>query len=84
MTLFRSALIGGTSLSSLHFFWLLLVALGWAQALMDFIFMLHMLNSPFQVQPFNLLFALGLIGITFLIGCFYGALFYFVKNKFSS
>jgi len=32
---------------------------------MDFIFKLHMLNSPFQVQPFKISLALGLISITF-------------------
>jgi len=40
-----------------------------------------MLNSPFQVQPFSLMLAAGLIGITFLIGCLYGVLFYLIKNK---
>jgi hypothetical protein len=67
MNLFRTSMIGGLCLASLHFFWALLVALGWAQGLIDFVFKLHMLNSPFQVQAFNPLLALGLIGITFLI-----------------
>jgi len=82
MNLLRTSLIGGISLSSLHFCWAALVASGWAQALLDFIFKLHMLNSPFQVQAFNPLLVAGLIGITFLFGCFYGALFYLIKSKF--
>lgn len=84
MNLFRTSAIAGLCLASLHFFWVLLVALGWAQSLMDFIFKLHMLSPPFQVQVFSLPLALGLIGITFLMGCFYGAVFYFIKNRFTN
>ena len=82
MNLFRTSLIGGLGLASLHFCWALLVLMDWAQPLMNFIFKLHMLNSPFQVQPFSFTLALGLIGITFLIGCFYGVIFYFIKTYF--
>ena len=84
MNLFRTSAIAGLCLASLHFFWVLLVALGWAQSLMDFIFKLHMLSPPFQVQVFSLPLALGLIAITFLMGCFYGAVFYFIKNRFTN
>ena len=84
MRLLQTTLIGGLCLSSLHFCWVVLIGLGWAQPILDFVFKLHMLNSPFQVQTFNLALAIGLIGLTFLIGCFYGALFYFIKSKFSS
>lgn len=84
MGMFRTSLIWGLCLSSLHFCWVILVALGWAQPLLDFIFKLHMLSSPFQVQAFNPLLAMGLIAITFLIGCVYGAIFYLIKSQFTS
>lgn len=83
MNLLHTSIIGGICLSSLHIFWVFLLALGWAQPLMDFIFKLHMLNSPFQVQTFDPMLALGLISITFLVGGFYGALFYLVKKQFA-
>lgn len=83
MNLLRTSLVGGFSLSSFHFCWAALVATGLAQPLLDFVFKLHMLNSPFQVQAFNPLLAAGLLGITFLFGCFYGALFYLIRSKFS-
>ena len=82
MSLFQLSMISGFSLASLHICWALLVAIGWAQPVIDFIFKLHMLSSPFQVQPFELPLALGLIGITFLIGCFYGIVFFVMKNAF--
>jgi hypothetical protein len=84
MNLFQTSLIGGVCLATLHFCWAVLVALGWAQPLMDFIFKLHMLNSPFQVQAFSFPLAFGLVAITFLIGCFYGIVFYLIKKRFTS
>jgi len=78
--LIQTSLITGLCLSSLHLSWIVLIILGWAQPLMDFIFKLHMLNSPFQVQPFNLGLAVSLVIITFIIGAFYGLVFFLIKN----
>jgi hypothetical protein len=61
----------------------LLVYFGFAQPLLDFIFKLHMLNSPFIVQPFSLVLAVQLIVITFLIGAFYGIVFSVIRKLFS-
>jgi hypothetical protein len=51
-----------------HFLWALLVALGWAQALMNFVFWMHFLAPPYVVQPFHLNVALILVVITALLG----------------
>ena len=42
-----------------------------------------MLNSPFQVQPFNFGFAATLLLVTFAIGCFYGVIFELIRNLLS-
>ena len=76
----KSALIGGFTLSALHACWILIVASGWAQPLLDFIFKLHMLNSPFVVQPFSILLSLELIALTFVIGAFYGVVFSLIRK----
>ncbi len=81
--LFSSALIGGLCLASFHFCWALLVYFGFAQSLLDFIFKLHMLNSPFIVQPFSFVLVVQLIVITFLIGAFYGIVFSVIRKLFS-
>ena len=81
--LMQSGLIGGLGLSSLHFIWIVLIILGWAQPLMDFIFKLHMLNSPFQVQPFDWMLALGLLILTFAVGAFGGLIISFLKGTLS-
>lgn len=74
-------MIGGLSLASLHLCWVLIVASGFAQPLLDWIFKLHMLSSPFQVQPFSAGLAAMLLLITFLIGCFYGAVFELIRSS---
>jgi hypothetical protein len=78
--LIHNGIVGGLCLSSLHLIWIILIFLGWAQPLMDFVFKLHMLNSPFQVQHFNLVLAAGLLILTFTVGAFGGLIFSFFSN----
>ena len=77
----QAGLVWGLSLSSIHLIWLILILLGWAQPLMEFVFKLHMLNSPFQVQPFNWTFAVGLLFLTFTVGALSGILFTFFSGS---
>ena len=72
---FKSMVVGAALLSSLHFAWLVLVYIGMAQEVMGFIFKIHMLNSPLQVQPFQWPYAFILIAITFSVGALYGWLY---------
>ncbi len=72
---FKSMVVGAALLSSLHFAWLVLVYIEMAQVIMDFIFKIHMLNSPLQVQPFEWSYAFLLIAITFSVGAVYGWLY---------
>ena len=71
----KSMVLGAALLSSLHLAWLVLVYIGMAQVVMDFIFKIHMLNSPLQVQPFEWPYAFLLIAITFSVGAVYGWLY---------
>lgn len=80
MQFLRVGLIGGCSLASLHLCWVLIVAFGWAQPFLDWIFKLHMLDSPFRVQAFNLGYAATLIAITFAIGSLYGVIFELIRS----
>jgi hypothetical protein len=64
----KHGLIGGLSLAFLHLCWIIVVAAGWGQVLMDFIFKIHMLNSPLQVQAFNPGYAVTLLVVTFTVG----------------
>jgi hypothetical protein len=55
-----------------HAFWAALVALGWAQTILDFIFWAHFISPPYQVSAFDLSRALALVGFTFTVGLFLG------------
>jgi len=81
LDIFRKALVWGVCLAGFHLVWIILVLLKWAQPLLNCIFKLHMLSVPVQVQPFNLAYAIILLCVTFVIGTFYGLIFYSVKKK---
>lgn len=76
----KVGLIVGSFMGLLHLLWALVVAVGVAQVFMDWIYGLHFLNNPFQIQPFNLITAVTLIVVTFVIGYIAGWVFtYFWK-----
>lgn len=71
----------GVLLGFFHFCWALLVALGWAQPLMDFVFWMHFLQPVFVIQPFSLPAAAALIIFTFIVGFVTAFLFAAVWNR---
>lgn len=77
----KTGLTFGFLISFMHLIWSVLVALGVAQVLINFVFSLHMLVMPIVVMPFNLVKALGLIIITFIVGYIFGWLMAFFWNK---
>jgi len=60
-------LIGGW-----HFVWSLLVGIGWAQPIIDFIFWAHMIKPVYFVKPFDPVAAVTLILITAVMGHVFG------------
>ncbi|MDO8534736.1 MAG: hypothetical protein Q7S17_08360 [Xanthobacteraceae bacterium] len=68
-------LIGGWHLS-----WALLVATGWAQPFIDFIFWLHFIKPIYVIGPFNAGVAALLVGITAVIGYVLGYAFAMLWN----
>ena len=61
------ALIGGW-----HLLWIILILLGWAQPILDFVFWAHMIKPVYVVQPFNISAAVTLIIITTALGYAFG------------
>ena len=77
----RTALIFAILLGGWHLVWSLLVAAGWAQPLIDFIFWIHFIQPVYVIQKFNIAIALLLVGITAAIGYFIGWIFALLWNK---
>jgi hypothetical protein len=71
-----AALIGGW-----HVCWALLVLLGWAQPIIDFIFWAHMIKQVYFVKPFEPMAATALIVITAVIGYVFGFVGAVIWNK---
>ena len=80
---FRLGLVIGLVLAFSHAFWAALVALGWAQAILDFVFWAHFINPPYRVAAFDLSRAFVLLGLTFAIGLMMGAIGGVLWNRLS-
>lgn len=78
---YKTGLTFGFLLSFLHLLWSILVAMGIAQVLLDFVLNIHMLNLSIVVMPFSLINAILLIVITFAVGYVFGWLMAFFWNK---
>ena len=64
-----------------HLVWEVLISLGLAQGLMNFIFTMHSLNNPYTVMPFDLSRAVSLVILTSIIGYIVGSVFALILNK---
>ena len=68
----RAGLAFGLFLAAIHTGWALLVALGWAQNLMNFVFWAHFITPPYRIEPFEVARAAILIGFVFIAGAIMG------------
>lgn len=64
----RVAMILAALYGGWHLLWSALVAVGWAQPILNFVFWMHFLKPAFVVGPFDIGTALVLVGVTTAIG----------------
>ena len=76
----RASLVLGAVLGGWHLCWLALVAIGWAQPVINFIFWVHFLKPVYFVEAFDISRAIVLILVTAGIGYAIGATFAFLSN----
>lgn len=71
----------GAFVGGCHVVWSILVALGWAQVLVNFILWAHMVNMSYVVGPFDLTAAITLVIVTTVIGYAAGDIFARIWNR---
>ncbi|HET9459153.1 MAG TPA: hypothetical protein VFO51_04150 [Sphingomicrobium sp.] len=76
----KAAISVGSVLGLWHLTWVTIVALGWAQPVMDFILRLHFIELDYTLAPFALGTAALLVAITFSIGAVFGLVFALIWN----
>ena len=76
----KTGLAVGKLLGGVHLIWAVLVALGWAQALVNFSQWAHMVTVPVAVKAFDLSAAVTVVLIAALIGYALGYAFANIWN----
>ena len=70
----RVGFVFGLFLAVAHTGWAFLVAAGWAQKFVDFVFWLHFIQPPYQIEAFDFARACILVAVTFIVGFVSGTL----------
>lgn len=68
-------MVVGATFALMHLAWSVLVMMGWATGLIDFMLSLHFLSNPYTVQIFDMGKALTLVVVTFGVGYVLGWVF---------
>ena len=68
----KVGLVFAAVIAGWHLCWVVLVVLGWAQRILDFIFWAHMMQPVYVVKSFDPVAAVTLIVITGAIGYVFG------------
>ena len=77
----KVGLVFGALLGGWHAVWAILVALGVAQTIYDFVLWAHMIHLPITIGPFNLTATITLIVLTAIAGYVTGYVGSWVWNK---
>ncbi|HXX44872.1 MAG TPA: hypothetical protein VEJ38_09090 [Candidatus Acidoferrales bacterium] len=77
----KTGLVLGALLGGWHFIWAILVALGWAQAVLNFVLWMHFIQPIYVVRAFNIGTAAVLVAVTAVFGYVIGYVFATLWNR---
>ena len=80
MNIWKAGLVLGVLVGGWHLCWSLLVALRWAQPVIDFVFWMHFIKPIYVIEPFEVDRAMILIGVTIGAGFVIGSVFALIWN----
>jgi hypothetical protein len=77
----KAGLVIAALIAGWHVVWSVLVLVGWAQPILDFVFWAHMIKPVYFVKPFEPMAAVVLIVITAVIGYIFGFVGAIIWNR---
>ena len=76
----KAGLVLGALLGAWHLCWAILVAVGAAQSIIDFVFWMHFIRPVLTIEPFDSMRAAVLVVVTGAVGFVIGAMFAVIWN----
>jgi len=77
----KAGAVVGALVAAWHVGWAALVAIGWAQPFIDFIFRIHFIRPVYVIQSFEIGTAIILIAVTAISGFLIGYIFSVIWNR---
>ncbi len=77
----RAGIALGVFLGAWHLAWSIMVAVGWAEAILRFILRIHFIDLDIGMWPFDIGLAATLVAVTTVIGFVLGAVFAVLWNS---